>query len=524
MQQTSEPVPGSMRPPSSEHLPPSAGSPGSDNAAKNPFDPHAPHHPRNLALPVFNEDFKAAAKRASVDPVLHGAMENACVKKDYGRRDYLLRELPDPDGLRALAGRIKAHTLDHLDYYLERLEANVRKNGGQVHYAATGEEANALIVEIAKKNACKLVVKSKSMVSEETELNHALIDAGLVPVETDLGELIVQIANDHPSHLVMPIIHMRAKQIGEVFAKFFNVPFTEDPQTLAEMARVYLRNRFNQADMGISGVNFAIAETGSVVICTNEGNGRMCTSRPRVHVALMGMEKVIPRFADLPVFVKLLARSASAQSLTQYTNIISGPRRPGEHDGPDAFHLIVMDNGRSRILASDYRDTLRCIRCGACLNACPIYRTVGGHTYGSIYPGPIGALITPLFNGLEHHEHLPQATSLCGACYEACPVKINIPEMLIMMKSDLKTVGKTPWWEKHIFRLWRIGLASKGAYVAGQKLQKFAMRKLLRGKDGWITKMPGPAKGWTAARDFPVPPAKTFRELYAERRRGMSHK
>ncbi len=495
-----------------------APSAAADNSLLDPNQGHAHEHPRILALPVFNEDFMAAAKDAAIDEMLHGAMENACVKKDYGRRDYLLRELPDPNALRALAGKIKAHTLDHLDYYLEQLEANIIKNGGKVHFAATAEEANSLIVEIAKKNNCKLVVKSKSMVSEETELNHALIAAGLTPIETDLGELIIQIAGSHPSHLVMPVIHMRAKQIGEIFAKFFNVPFTEDPQTLAEMARVFLRNRFAQADMGISGVNFAVAETGSIVICTNEGNGRMCTTRPRVHVALMGMEKLIPRFADLSIFLKLLARSASAQSLTQYTNIISGPKRPGEFDGPEEFHLIVMDNGRSRVLASDYRDTLRCIRCGACLNTCPIYRTVGGHTYGSIYPGPIGALITPLFNGLENHEHLPQATSLCGACYEACPVKINIPEMLILMKSDLKVVGKTPWYEKFLFKLWRLGLATKPAYILGQKLQKFAMRHLFKSQDNWILKMPGPAKGWTKARDFPRPPAKTFRQLYKQRK------
>jgi L-lactate dehydrogenase complex protein LldF len=480
------------------------------------------------ALPIFNDDFVGAARAASVDPLLRAAMENACVKKDSGRKEFLAAELPDPEGLRALAGRIKAHTLDHLDFYLEQLEGNVLKNGGQVHWAATAEEANAIIVEVARKNDCKLVVKSKSMVSEETELNHALEAAGLTPVETDLGELIVQLAHDHPSHLVMPVIHMRAKQIGEIFAKFFNVPFTDDPQVLAEMARVYLRDRFARADMGISGVNFAVAETGSICICTNEGNGRMCTSRPRIHVALMGMEKVIPRFGDLPVFLKLLARSSSAQSLTQYTNIISGPRRPEEHDGPDQFHLIVMDNGRSRVLASDYRDTLRCIRCGACLNACPVYRTIGGHAYGSVYPGPIGALLTPLFNGLEHHTWLPQATSLCGACYEACPVKINLPELLIRMQGDLQVAGgknggpKVGWRTRMLFKLWTVAVSNRLFYVMGQKAQKFVFRHLLPAKEGYITRLPGPAKGWTAARDFPMPPARTFRQQWKKRRKGAA--
>ncbi len=437
------------------------------NAPSAPPENHKSklNNQKSFALPVFSHDFLGDARRAAANESLHAATENSCVKKDSGRRALLPRDLPDADGLRALAGQIKAHTLDHLDFYLEQLEASIIKNGGHVHFAATAEEANALIVQIAQENQCKLIVKSKSMVSEETELNRALLAAALTPVETDLGELIVQIAGDHPSHIVMPVMHLRRKQIGEIFAKFFNVPFTENPQQLAEMARVYLRDTFNKADMGISGVNFAVAETGSLVICTNEGNGRMCTTRPRIHVALMGMEKIIPRFDDLSVFLKLLARSASALALTQYTNIITGPKRPGEFDGPEQLHLIVMDNGRSRILASDYRDTLRCIRCGACLNACPVYRTVGGHAYGSVYPGPIGALLTPLFNGLEHHEHLPQATSLCGACYEACPVKINIPEMLVRMRADLRSVGKVPWSQRWMMRLWAMSLASGPAYL-----------------------------------------------------------
>ncbi len=471
-----------------------------------------------LALPVFNPDFKKVSHDASLDFGLHDAINNSAVKKDYGRRILLTHDLPDPDGLRALAGKIKAHTLDHLDYYLELLEANILKNGGHVHFATTGAEANQIVIDIAKRTKSKLIVKSKSMVSEETELNHALIDAGLEPVETDLGELIVQIAHDHPSHLVMPIIHLKAPQIGRIFEKFFSVPYTEDPPALAEMARVYLRDRFNRADMGVSGVNFGIADTGSICICTNEGNGRMCTSRPRVHVALMGMEKLIPSLETLPVFLKLLARSASGQALTQYTNIITGPKRAGEHDGPEEFHLVVIDNGRSRILASDYRDTLRCIRCGACLNACPIYRTIGGHAYGSIYPGPIGALITPLFNGLEQHVHLPQATSLCGACYEACPVKINIPEMLIHMKQDLKKIGYTKWYEKLLFKVWTRATASKFLYVMGQKFQRLMLRRIVKSQDGWIAKLPPPARGWTAARDFPIPAKESFRQLWKKRK------
>lgn len=464
---------------------------------------------KRLSLPVFQPDFMKNAKLTSVDEDLHAALENSVVKKDDGRREAL-RDLPDADGLRTVAGLIKRHTLDHLPEYLLELEANIQKAGGVVHWAATGEEANRIVVEIAQANAVKLAVKSKSMVSEETELNTDLEAAGIEVIETDLGEFVIQVDHDHPSHIVMPIIHKRAKQVGESFAKYFKTEFTEDPQALAEMARVYLRNKFDQAEMGITGVNFAVAETGTVVMCTNEGNGRMCASRPRIHVALMGIEKLIPKLADLPVFLKLLARSATGQALTQYTNLVTGPRRAGELDGPEQFHLVLIDNGRSKVLGSEYRDVLRCIRCGACLNACPIYRTVGGHSYGSVYPGPIGALITPLFNGLELHKHLPQASSLCGACYEACPVKIPIPDMLIKLKIDMQKQGITPWYEKVAFRLWSWSLSSTAGYVLGQKMQQWMLRARAD-KQGWITKLPGPGKGWTDAKDFPAPAPSSFR-------------
>lgn len=485
------------------------------SAFVEPSDPATGGRARRLALPVFHPDFMANAHTATHDELLHAAIENSVVKKDYVRRE-VLAELPDADGLRTVAGAIKRHTLDNLDFYLRQLEGNVIKAGGQVHFAATAEEANAIIIAIAKRTGSKLVVKSKSMVSEETLLNDALIEAGIEPVETDLGELIVQVGHDHPSHLVLPIIHLRRKEIGKVLCTFLNVPYTEDPPTLAEYARVYLRNRFNQADMGISGVNFAIAETGSIVMCTNEGNGRMCTTRPRVHVALMGMEKVIPRLADLPVFLKLLARSATGQPLTQYTNIVTGPRRAGELDGPEEFHLVILDNGRTRILGSRYRDTLRCIRCGACLNACPVYRKVGGHSYGSVYPGPIGALLTPLFNGLGGHKHLPHASSLCGACYEACPVKINIPEMLIELKEDMAKAHITPWWERAVFKLWTLALSRSFTYGLSQKMQQIGLR-MLPASEGFIKRLPPPATGWTSVRDFPRPPKESFRTLYKNR-------
>ncbi len=480
---------------------------------------------RRMALPVFHPDFMSEAHGASVDEHLHAALDNSVTKKDYGRR-HTLAELPDADGLRELAGQIKRHTLDHLDYYLEMLESNIIRQGGEVHFAATREHANSLIVDIARRTGSKLAVKSKSMVSEETELNDALTAAGIEPLETDLGEFILQVDHDHPTHIVMPVIHKTADEIGHIFERYFKVPFTDDPGKLAELARVYLRNRFNQADMGISGVNFAIAQTGSVVLCTNEGNGRMCTTRPRIHVALMGMEKVIPSLDDLPVFLKLLARSASGQALTQYTNIITGCRRPGEHDGPEQFHLIIMDNGRAKILAGKYRETLKCIRCGACLNACPIYRKVGGRTYGSVYPGPIGALLTPLFNGLENHKHLPHASSLCGACFEACPVKINIPEFLIQLKADQVKQGITSAPERMIFKLWALALRIGWTYRFSQIAQRIVLRSL-GNRDGWVRKLPPPAKGWTAQRDFPMPPKHDFRHLYkqhrANQRRDGSH-
>ena len=395
---------------------------------------------------------------------------------------------------------------------------NVRKNGGIVHFAADGAEAKKIIIEIAARANCKSCIKSKSMVSEEIDLVPALEAAGIEVVETDLGEFIVQISHDRPSHLVAPIVHKDRASIAKLFSEHFGTPYNDDPQALTMQARVYLRDKFRRADFGMTGGNFLVAETGHVACVENEGNQRQSITTPRVLVSLVGIEKVVPRMVDLSVMLKLLARSATGQPVTIYTNIFGGPRAAGEKDGPEEFHLVLMDNGRSEILASEeYRETLRCIRCGACLNACPIYRKIGGHAYGSVYPGPIGALITPLFQGLENFKDLPQASSLCGACYEACPVKINIPKHLINLRRDIQQQHLNGAMERGVYRLWAWALKSPLLYATIGNLQKFDLRRRAGGT-GWVNHMPTIAAGWTQIRDMPAPAKKTFHQLWRKRK------
>src|SRR5262249_45486005 len=284
-----------------------------------------------------------------------------------------------------------------------------------------------IIVDIARQTNCKRAVKSKSMTSEEVHLNPALEASGVEVTETDFGEYIIQLAGERPSHLVAPAVHHTRESVARVLSNHLGQQLPDDPKTLALTGRRVLREKFFAADLGITGGNFAVAETGTIVLITNEGNGRLTTACPRVHVALVGMEKVIPRFADLPVFLKLLARAATGQTLSIYTTMITGPRQKGEIDGPEEFHLVLLDNGRSKVLATPFRESLQCIRCGACLNACPVYRRIGGHAYGGVYSGPIGSILTPLYDSLADNPHLPHASSLCGACQAACPVRINIP-------------------------------------------------------------------------------------------------
>jgi L-lactate dehydrogenase complex protein LldF len=459
-----------------------------------------------------HHDFQGAARQALADPPLQAALVRLTSTLLAGnRRGYAA--LADSSRLRDHAKRIKEHTLAHLDRYLEQLEASVQKLGGHVHWAATADDARRIIVDIARQSNCKRAVKSKSMTSEEVHLNPALEAAGIEVTETDFGEFIIQLAGERPSHLVAPAVHHTRESIAAILARHTGAVLPDDPRSLAGVGRRLLRDRFYRADLGITGANFAVAETGTVVLVTNEGNGRLTTTCPRVHVALVGMEKVIPRLADLPVFLKLLARAATGQTLSVYTTLITGPRRPGELDGPEEFHLILLDNGRSRILATPFRESLQCIRCGACLNACPVYRRIGGHAYGGVYSGPIGSILTPLYDSVADNPHLPHASSLCGACQAACPVKINIPHMLIGLR-ELQHHGERNRLEDLAYWVWKEVLRRPWLYRLAQRVAGAISRTQARA--GWLRELPGPGAGWTAARDFPAPAARPFRDRWPD--------
>jgi L-lactate dehydrogenase complex protein LldF len=495
-----------------------------------------------------HHDFMGAARQALADPPLQAALVRLTGTLLAGnRRGYAA--LADSSALRDHAKRIKEHTLAHLDDYLEQLEDAVERVGGQVHWAADGAEAQGIVVGIARQAGCVRAVKSKSMTTEEVHLNSALEQAGVEVVETDFGEFIIQLAGERPSHLVAPAVHHTRESVARVLSRHVGEQLPDDARVLALTGRRLLREKFRRADLGITGANFAVAETGTIVLVTNEGNGRLTTTCPRVHVALVGIEKVIPRLADLPVFLKLLARAATGQTLSVYTTLITGPRRTphpplspvggegrvrGEIDGPDEFHLVLLDNGRSKVLATPFRESLQCIRCGACLNACPVYRRIGGHAYGGVYAGPIGSILTPLYDSLSANPELPHASSLCGACLAACPVKINIPHMLIGLRElqhqkthdsprkgdgTSRITGPVPFSgrrraEELAYWLWKEVLRRPWLYRLAMRAARLVLRPLAR--DGWLRRLPGPGGGWTEVRDFPAPAARSFRERWKE--------
>jgi len=431
--------------------------------------------------------------------------------------------LPDYQELRSHANALKQHTIDHLDYYIELFERNVEAHGGRVVFCESASEVSDFVLSLAKERGAQLIVKSKSMTTEEIDLNERLEHHGLESVETDLGEYILQLAHERPYHIVAPALHKTRYDVAQILTDRLNAPHDPVIENQTALARSVLRRKFLAADIGISGANFLVADSGAIVLVENEGNARLTTSVPRIHIAIAGIEKLIPRAQDLAVFLKLLARSATGQLLSVYTSFLSGPRRAGEIDGPDEFYVVFLDNGRTRLLEDvERRQSLYCIRCGACLNTCPVYRKIGGHSFPWVYSGPIGAILTPQFMGVAKEPGLPFASSLCGACAEVCPVKIDIPKVLLDLRSEVvESQARLPQnrLEKLAFRVFAWLARHPRAYeMAG----RFAA-SLASSEDGrWIGKLSpafniGPIRAWLNERDLPPPPPRTFRQLWRQR-------
>jgi L-lactate dehydrogenase complex protein LldF len=436
------------------------------------------------------------------------------------KRNALVAEKQDWQQLRTAASSIRAHALANLATYLEQFETNCTAAGGVVHWATDAAEARTIILDILREENAAEVIKIKTMTSAEIKLNPALEAAGIAAVETDLAELILQLGNDEPSHIVAPALHVNRRQVREIFAERMGLPdLSDDPETLTNAARTYLRKKFLSVPAAICGANFLLADTGSVAIVESEGNGRMCLTLPRTLIALSGIEKVLPRFSDLEVLLQVLARSATGERMNPYTSLWSGVT-PG--DGPQRFHVVLLDNGRSEILARKVeRQTLQCIRCAACLNTCPVYRQTGGHAYGSVYGGPIGAILTPQLEHMRHAQSLPYASSLCAACYEVCPVKINIPEVLIELRAQV--VDQEREEEKRWFDPMYLGMKAANIIFASSFRLRLAQGigrlglGFFTGKDGWIQRLPGMGARWTMSRDLRGIPKQSFRQWWTDR-------
>ena len=472
-----------------------------------------------MSMKIGNDQFKKRVDDGVNNAFMRFAVSSA-QERLRSRRLDAAEELGNWEEWRALGEEIRQHTLENLDYYLEQLTDNVAKRGGHVFFAQTAEEANEYIKNVARKKQAKKVVKSKSMVTEEIHMNAALEELGCEVIETDLGEYILQVDDhDPPSHIVAPALHKNKEQIRDVFQEKLSYKKTEKPEELALHAREMLRKEFLSADIGITGCNFAIAESGSISLVTNEGNARLTTALPKTQITVMGMERIVPTFEEFEVLVSLLTRSAVGQRLTSYVTALTGPRLPGEVDGPEEFHLVIVDNGRSAILGTEFQSVLQCIRCAACVNVCPVYRHIGGHSYGSIYSGPIGAVLSPLLGGYEDYKELPYASTLCAACTDACPVKIPLHELLHKHRQRIvEKEGKAPISEKLAMKAFGLGAASSSLYTVGAKVAPAALTPFMSGSS--ISKGPGPLKAWTESREFPAPTKERLRDWFDKRSDG----
>ncbi|MFZ5512824.1 MAG: LutB/LldF family L-lactate oxidation iron-sulfur protein [Pseudomonadota bacterium] len=468
-------------------------------------------------MEVRSMHFKARAGAAVRDTGLQAKLASAKGLFVEGRR----RGIQDIDfeATRRAGEAIRNRVLQDLDLWLERFEQEATKRGATVLWARDGAEVCRLVVDIARRHGVKKAIKSKSMLSEEAGLNQALEAAGVQPVETDLGEYILQInGNEPPAHIIAPVIHKTKEEVAELFERVHHRPRKREISEMTREAREMLRGHFLTADMGISGANFLVAETGSVALVTNEGNGRMVTTLPRVHVAIAGIEKVIPTLEDLATLMRLLPRSATGQAISNYFSLLTGTRAAGEADGPEHMYYVLVDNGRANLVGGEFQDMLRCIRCGACMNHCPVYQTVGGHAYGWVYFGPMGSVLTPLYVGLENALDLPHAATLCNQCGVVCPVRIPLPELLRKLREKQMEQGLRPRRERLALKLWAWTAQRPALYGLAVRLGARYLKWLADGQDR--IRVLGLAPAWTEQRDLPAPEGKTFRELYGARQDG----
>ena len=469
-------------------------------------------------MQVASMHFKELAHVKMNDEVLQLNLQKIKGKFVAKRRESIT-ELTDFEGTRDAARDIRNRALENLDVWLEIFERNATAGGATVLYAETPADINALVLEIAAKHGVAKIIKSKSMVSEESALDHAIEAAGLKVVETDLGEYILQI-NDYeaPSHIIAPVFHKSKEEVAELFHKAHGTPVKTGIEELCLEARGVLRQHYLTADMGISGGNFFVAESGSVVLVTNEGNATLTTTLPKVHVAISGIEKIVPTLEDVATLMRLLPRSSTGQSISNYVDILTGPKGAGEFHGAEHMYFILVDSGRTAVLASDVREVLRCIRCGACMNHCPVYQNVGGHSYGWVYPGPIGSILTPMYVGLENAQDLPAASTMCNQCGVVCPVRIPLPDLQRKLREKAFEGGLRPWYERTGLKMWSWVAQRPALYSLATRVAVRVM-KAMGGREGLIHKLPVGA-GWTEGRDMPAPAGKTFRELYRARAAG----